>query len=56
LYIGGGVIGNKTSGVTNLNAGLLLKTKKDKIYSVIVGTNVEGQISYGFQTFWKLKK
>ena len=56
LYIGGGVIGNKASGVTNLNAGLLLKTKKDQIYSVIVGTNVEGQINYGFQTFWKLKK
>ena len=56
LYIGGGVIGNKASGVTNLNAGLLFKTKKDHIYSVIVGTNVEGQINYGLQTFWKLKK
>jgi hypothetical protein len=56
LYMGGGVIGNKTSGVTNVNLGLLLKTKKDQIYSVIVGTNVEGQINYGFQTFWKLKK
>jgi len=56
LYIGGGVGGNKASGVTNLNAGLLFKTKKDHIYSVIVGTNVEGQINYGFQTFWKLKK
>jgi hypothetical protein len=56
LYIGGGVIGNKASGVTNVNTGLLFKTKKDHIYSVIVGTNVEGQINYGFQTFWKLKK
>ena len=56
LYMGGGVIGNKTSGVENVNLGLLLKTKKDQIYSVMVGTNVEGQINYGFQTFWKLKK
>jgi hypothetical protein len=35
---------------------LLLKTKSDQIYNVTVGTSVEGQISYGFQTFWKLKK
>jgi hypothetical protein len=56
LYIGGGVDGNKTVGVINLSAGLLLKTKKDNIYSVTVGSNVEGQINYGFRTFWKLKK
>jgi hypothetical protein len=56
LYIGGGVIGDKTSGVENVNLGLLLKTKKDQIYSVMVGTDVEGQINYGFQLFWKLKK
>jgi hypothetical protein len=56
LYVGGGVDGNKTVGVTNLSAGLLLKTKKDNIYSVTVGSNVEGQINYGFRTFWKLKK
>jgi hypothetical protein len=56
LYVGGGVDGNKTVGVTNLSAGVLLKTKKDNIYSVTVGSNVEGQLSYGFRTFWKLKK
>jgi hypothetical protein len=56
LYIGGGVIGDKTSGVENVNLGLLLKTKKDQIYSVMVGTDVEGQINYGFQLFWKIKK
>jgi hypothetical protein len=56
LYMGGGVIGDKTSGVENVNLGLLLKTKKDQIYSVMVGTDVEGQINYGFQLFWKIKK
>lgn len=56
LYVGGGIGGNKTLGVTSLNAGVLLKTKSDQIYNVTVGTSVEGQISYGFQTFWKLKK
>ena len=56
LYLGGGVDGNRTVGVTSLSAGVLLKTKKDNIYSVTVGSNVEGQISYGFRTFWKLKK
>jgi hypothetical protein len=56
LYIGGGMDGNKTSGLTNVNLGLLFKTKSDKIYGVKVGTNIEGQINYGFQLFWKLKK
>lgn len=56
LYLGGGVDGNRAVGVTSLNAGVLLKTKKDNIYSVTVGSNVEGQINYGFRTFWKLKK
>jgi hypothetical protein len=56
LYLGGGVDGNRAVGVTSLSAGVLLKTKKDNIYSVTVGSNVEGQLSYGFRTFWKLKK
>jgi hypothetical protein len=56
LYLGGGVDGNRAVGVTSLSAGVLLKTKKDNIYSVTVGSNVEGQINYGFRTFWKLKK
>jgi len=56
LYIGGGMDGDKVVGITSLSAGLLLKTKKDKIYSVTVGSNPQGQISYGFRTFWKLKK
>lgn len=56
LYVGGGVDGNRAVGVTSLSAGVLLKTKKDNIYSVTVGSNAEGQLSYGFRTFWKLKK
>jgi len=56
LYIGGGMDGNKTVGLTNVNLGLLFKTKSDKIYGVKVGSNIEGQINYGFQLFWKLKK
>lgn len=56
LYIGGGMDGDKVVGITSLSAGLLFKTKKDKIYSVTIGSNPQGQISYGFRTFWKLKK
>jgi hypothetical protein len=56
LYLGGGVDGNKIVGITSLSAGVLLKTKKDNIYSVTVGSNAQGQLSYGFRTFWKLKK
>jgi hypothetical protein len=55
LFIGGGVDGNKAGGVTNVNLGMLFKTKSDKIYGLKVGSNVEGQINYGFQAFWKLK-
>jgi hypothetical protein len=55
LFIGGGVDGNKTVGVTNVNLGLLFKTKSDKMYGVRVGSNIQGQINYGFQAFWKLK-
>ena len=55
LYIGGGLDANKTVGVVGINAGLILKNKKDQIYGLRVGTDINGALNYGFQTYWKIK-
>lgn len=55
LYIGGGLDANKTVGVVGVNAGLILKNKKDQIYGLRVGTDINGALNYGFQTYWKIK-
>ena len=53
LYIGGQLSGNKQ--LDGVGAGLLLKNKRDQIYGLSVGLNKDGQISYGVQSFWKIK-
>jgi hypothetical protein len=55
VYIGGGVNASKSFGVESLNAGLMLKTKKDQLFGLKVGTSLDGQLSYGFQSYWKIK-
>jgi hypothetical protein len=55
LYVGGGVNFSKTLGVESINAGLLLKTKKDQLFGLNVGSSPQGQLSYGFQSHWKIK-
>jgi hypothetical protein len=55
VFIGGGVDANKTIGVTGASLGLLLKNKKDHIYGLNVGTQINGAVSYGFQSYWKIK-
>jgi hypothetical protein len=54
LYIGGGIEGNATSLVHQINAGLLLKNKKDQIYGVYTGINMQGQMQFGIQSYWKI--
>jgi hypothetical protein len=54
---------NKTDVVTSVGAGLILKTKKDKIYQFTLGVNnrvVDGTTGgfspyIGFGTYWKIK-
>lgn len=55
IYIGGGILGNKTEGVAGAELGLLLKNKKDQIYGIKVGSDIRGNILYGVQGYWKIK-
>jgi len=55
LYLGGQVSASQGQLINGLNGGLLLKNKKDQIYGVTVGLNTQGQVSYGLQSYWKLK-
>lgn len=54
LYVGGGVEGNKTNLVNQINVGLLLKNKRDQIYGVYGGLNASGQPQIGVNSFWKI--
>lgn len=56
LYVGGGVNTTQTLGLHSAEAGVILKTKTDKIYGLKAGSDVNGNISYGFQTYWKIGK
>ena len=53
LYIGGGIIGSRTQ-IQSINAGLLYKTKKDRILGVSAGINQQLQPQAGVSLYWKL--
>ena len=53
LYIGGGLEYSPTMG-QELNAGLLLKNKKDQIYSIYGGVNSVSGYQVGIQSYWKI--
>jgi hypothetical protein len=55
IYLGGGVQGEKSGIINQINAGLLLKTKKDQIFGLYAGTSLNGNAVYGVQSFWKIK-
>lgn len=54
FYLGGYVQGNQF-GLDGIGANLLLKDKKDKMFSVSAGLTTSGQIMYGVSSFWKIK-
>ncbi len=56
LYVGAGINTNKALMPQAVEAGLILKTKRDQIYGLKAGSDINGQISYGFQTYWKIGK
>lgn len=56
LYVGGGINTTQTLGLNSAEAGIMLKTKSDKIYGLRAGSDINGNISYGFQTYWKIGK
>jgi hypothetical protein len=55
LYYGFGLDLNQTFAPTGAHGGLILKTKKDQLIGVQVGTGINGGINYGFQSYWKIK-
>lgn len=58
VYIGGGLDGtyiNKTPMINAAKVGLLFKNKKDQIYGATVGVSINGYLTYGLQSYWKIK-
>jgi hypothetical protein len=55
VYYGGGIQLQPNAYTTAVNAGLLLKTKKDHIYNAYIGVNNTGSYQIGIQTYWKFK-
>jgi hypothetical protein len=55
LYYGFGLDLNPTFAPTGAHGGLILKTKRDQLIGVQVGTGINGGINYGFSSYWKIK-
>lgn len=56
LYIGGGIGASQNALINQVRAGVILKTKKDKIFGVNVGISTQGTVVYGFDSYWKIHK
>lgn len=55
LFIGGSLSLNKQHEDLFISTGLLYKNKKDHIIGITAGTNTEGLLYYGIQSYWKIK-
>lgn len=55
LYYGGGIDLNQTLAPVGAHGGIILKTKKDQLLGLNIGTGINGGINYGFTSFWKIK-
>lgn len=55
LYVGGGIFLSQNEPVRQINVGLLLKNKKDQIYSVSAGIDLKGTPEFGIHSYWKIK-
>lgn len=53
LFIGGSIIGSKTQ-MQSINAGLMYKTKKDRMIGLSAGVNQQFQPQVGLSLYWKL--
>jgi hypothetical protein len=54
LYVGAGVNVERTFAPASAELGLLLKTKRDQIMGVKAGSDINGNVTYGFQSYWKI--
>ena len=55
LYVGAGVMANNSLGVRGAEAGIIYKTKKDKLYQISTSINLDGTVMYGASYFYKIK-
>lgn len=53
LYVGGGLAANKTN-IASVQAGLMYKDRKDRMFGAFVGVQPTGQLSVGVQSYWKI--
>lgn len=55
LYVGAGVLANNSLGVRGAQAGMIYKTKKDKLYQITTSIDLDGTVMYGASYFYKIK-
>jgi hypothetical protein len=46
---------NNSLGIRGAQAGIIYKTKKDKLYQITTSVNLDGTVMYGASYFYKLK-
>ena len=54
-YVGGTVQGQKGELLDQINAGLLIKNKRDQIFGGHVGLSTTGAVQIGLSSYWKIK-
>ena len=54
LYIGGAINVDRSFAPSTAEVGLILKTKRDQMMGVKAGSDINGNINYGFQSYWKI--
>jgi len=55
LYVGGGINASSLSSFRSVEGGVLYKNKRDQIFGGKVSVNVDGTVTYGVQSYWKIK-
>lgn len=55
VYVGLGITGSKDNLVSSIEAGAMLKNKKDQLYGIKAGIGANGNVTYGLQSYWKIK-
>ena len=55
VYFGGGINGSQSSLVNSVELGLLLKNKKDQIFGVKAQQSFTYGLSFGVNSYWKIK-
>jgi hypothetical protein len=55
LYVGAGVLANNSLGIRGAQAGIIYKTKKDKLYQISTSIDLDGTVMYGASYFYKIK-